>query len=78
MAQIIGNPGFGYGGHQLGTASGGPVAIFFGVGNPANIADTSLDRVTVVNCSPGSLFIATDSGSLYKKNSAGTWAVIAA
>ncbi len=77
MSQIVGTPNLGYGGLHLGAGSSGPVAIFFGAADPSTINDTSLDRVTVTNASPGSIFLRTDTGGHYVKSSAGgVWQAI--
>ena len=78
MSQVVGDPNKGYAGLHLGAGASGPLAIFYGQGDPAAIVDGAPGRITVVNASPGSLFLRTDTGALYKKNSAGAWASIAA
>jgi hypothetical protein len=72
MSQIVGTPNLNYGGIHLGQGSG-PCAIFFGALDPTATTDTSLDRVTLTNASPGSLFLRTDTGALYVKSASNVW-----
>jgi hypothetical protein len=76
MSQITGNPGLGYSGLHMGAGATGPMAHFFGVGDPNLILDTSADRVTVVNACPGSLYSRTDTGQLYVKQTSGAWVAV--
>ena len=77
-SQVVGDANKGYSGLHLGAGANGPLANFYGASDPAGIVDDALGRVTVSNASPGWLFLRTDTGALYKKNSAGAWASIAA
>jgi hypothetical protein len=73
MPQIVGTPGLGYGGMQLGNGPNGPVAIFFGSGDPNTISDPSLDRTTVNNAEIGSLYLQIGVGPFKKTAAPNTW-----
>lgn len=73
MSQVIGNPGNGTGGIQLGIGADrvGQVVILFGSGDPNGSTDASVGSAAV-----GSLYLRVDGGAgatLYVKESASAW-----